>query len=66
MRINKSIRLSALLTLVSFIAMAQPRQQLRGVVIDQLLQKPLSGATITLIGMGMSTMADEQGIFRFR
>lgn len=44
---------------------AQYTQQLRGVVIDQILQKPLQGATVTLSN-NQSTTTDEEGVFRFK
>lgn len=40
-------------------------QQLRGTVIDQLLQRPLAGATVRLPGQSQTVMTDAEGNFRF-
>jgi TonB dependent receptor/Carboxypeptidase regulatory-like domain len=44
---------------------AQYTQQLRGTVIDQILQKPLANATVTIKETGKSVVTDEEGVFRF-
>jgi Carboxypeptidase regulatory-like domain len=44
---------------------AQYTQQLRGTVMDQVLQKPLANATVTIKETGKSVVTDEEGIFRF-
>jgi outer membrane receptor protein involved in Fe transport len=45
---------------------AQYRQQLRGTVMDIVLQKPLQGATITISSLNISTVSDDAGEFRFK
>src|SRR5689334_4615882 len=42
-----------------------PQQQLRGVVTDQVLQSPVSGATVTISGLKKSVITDQNGAFRF-
>lgn len=54
------------LFLFSFIASAQYTQQLRGTVVDQVLQKPLVGATVTIEAIHQSVTTDETGLFRFK
>jgi hypothetical protein len=44
---------------------AQYTQQLRGTVIDQVLQKPLANATVTIKETGKSVITDGEGVFRF-
>ncbi|CAN5812280.1 carboxypeptidase-like regulatory domain-containing protein [soil metagenome] len=44
---------------------AQYKQQLRGTVTDQVLQKPLAGATVTIDAIGKATTTSEDGTFRF-
>ncbi len=45
---------------------AQYKQQLRGTVLDIVLQKPLAGATVTIPSLESSTFTDEEGVFRFK
>ncbi len=45
---------------------AQYTQQLRGTVMDQVLQQPLANATVTIKEIGKSVTTDEDGIFRFK
>jgi TonB dependent receptor/Carboxypeptidase regulatory-like domain len=45
---------------------AQYTQQLRGIVTEQVLQRPLPGATVTISGLGKSVITDAEGIFRFK
>jgi hypothetical protein len=47
-------------------ARAQYTQQMRGTVVDLILQQPLSGATVTIPSIGLSAITDEHGIFRFQ
>ena len=54
------------LCLFSISLKAQYTQQLRGTITDQVLQKPLSGATVRLTEIGKTVSTDESGIFRFR
>jgi hypothetical protein len=44
---------------------AQYTQQLRGSVIDIVLQKPLAAATVSIKSSGRSVVTDEEGVFRF-
>ncbi|HUP12665.1 MAG TPA: carboxypeptidase regulatory-like domain-containing protein, partial [Niastella sp.] len=46
-------------------ALAQHTQQVRGAVIDQVLQTPLEGATVTLTALQQSVRTDAKGGFRF-
>ncbi len=54
-----------MLSLACAAASAQYTQQLRGTVMEQILQRPLSGATVTLPGLNKSVVTNEEGIFRF-
>lgn len=45
---------------------AQYKQQLRGTVVDMILQKPLPGATVTLPALQISVTTDDEGMFRFK
>lgn len=54
----------AALFFLSLTVTAQYAQQLRGTVVDQVLQKPLPGATVS-IG-NQSVTADAEGVFRFK
>jgi hypothetical protein len=45
---------------------AQYKQQLRGTVMDMVLQKPLAGATVTIASLNYTTVTDEEGVFRFK
>jgi hypothetical protein len=53
------------LLILSFAAHAQYTQQLRGTVVDQVLQTPLAGATVSLPTLNRSVVTNEQGVFRF-
>ncbi|HWB90904.1 MAG TPA: carboxypeptidase-like regulatory domain-containing protein, partial [Puia sp.] len=55
-----------ILMLTAAIANAQMTQQLRGTVLDGVLQKPLAGATVTLTMESRSTITDSNGNFSFR
>lgn len=67
---TRKMRLQTIVSLVlfflSFTIHAQYTQHLRGTVVDLVLQKPLSGATVTIPSIGRSVTADEQGVFRFK
>lgn len=55
--------LAMICCLLTFVLKAQYTQQLRGTVTEQVLQKPLPGATVTI---GSHTVtANEEGVFRF-
>ncbi|HSC53575.1 MAG TPA: TonB-dependent receptor [Phnomibacter sp.] len=49
----------------SIITNAQFTQNIRGTVMDQVLQKPLAGATVYLTGINTSVISDSNGVFRF-
>lgn len=42
-----------------------PTQQIRGVIIDQVVGTPLEGATVTLSRPGLTAVTDSKGAFRF-
>src|SRR5215470_4473182 len=53
---------------LSFLALTvhgQYNQQLRGTIMDLVLQKPLPGATVTIASLNRSTVTNEEGLFRF-
>jgi len=52
--------------LLSLTVKAQYKQQLRGTVIDLVLQKPLPGATVSIPSLNYSTITNEDGVFRFK
>jgi outer membrane receptor protein involved in Fe transport len=54
------------LSLFSLAVQAQYKQQLRGTVMDVVLQKPLPGATVTIPSLNYSTISDDEGVFRFK
>ena len=54
------------LSLLSIAVQAQYKQQLRGTVMDMVLQKPLPGATVTIPSLNYATVTDDQGLFRFK
>lgn len=54
------------LCLFSISLKAQYTQQLRGTITDQVLQKPLTGATVSIAEIGKTVSTDESGVFRFR
>src|SRR5580765_8125080 len=54
------------LSLLCMTAQAQYKQQLRGTVMDMVLQKPLPGATVTIPSLNYTTVTNEEGVFRFK
>ncbi len=54
------------ISFLSLVANAQYKQQLRGTVLDLVLQKPLPGATVSITTLNYSTITDEEGVFRFK
>ncbi|MEO8403557.1 MAG: TonB-dependent receptor [Chitinophagaceae bacterium] len=58
--------LGIILSLWTVVAQAQSTQQLRGTIIDQVLQQPLAGATVTIKEINKSVTTDEDGSFRFK
>jgi hypothetical protein len=66
MQLKMKIILGIALSLFAFIANAQYTQQLRGTVVDLVLQKPLAGATVSIRELGKTVVTDERGNFRFR
>ncbi|MEI9809826.1 MAG: hypothetical protein WDO16_19275 [Bacteroidota bacterium] len=55
------IKLIIALSLISIAVQAQYKQQLRGTVVDQVLQKPLAGATVSIAGADQPVLTDEEG-----
>ena len=51
--------------LISLTSAAQYKGQLRGMTVEQLLQQPLSGATVTLSPLKRTVVTDAEGLFRF-
>src|SRR6185436_10491195 len=54
---------------LSFLSMslqAQYKQQLRGTVMDLMLQNPLAGATVTIPSLNYTAVTNEEGMFRFK
>ncbi|ULQ57185.1 TonB-dependent receptor [Flavihumibacter rivuli] len=64
-RKRTNLILILLILLVHTTGFAQSTQTLRGTVMDQLLQKPLQGATVTLLSTGQSVITGADGSFRF-
>lgn len=64
-RLRLTLILSFLIFCIPAVLWSQATQTLRGQVTDQLLQKPLAGATVVLPGQNRSTITDELGNFRF-
>ena len=59
--------LPLILLLLSGLALkAQQTQQIRGTVLDGVLQKPVAGATVTLPGSNRAAITDSNGNFTFR
>src|SRR6476620_3572179 len=54
------------LSLLCMTVRAQYKQQLRGTVMDMILQKPMPGATVTIPSLSYSTVTNEEGVFRFK
>lgn len=57
--------LSLIFLLLTVVASAQYKQQVRGTVTDQVLQQPLRRATVNISQLNQSTLTDEEGSFRF-
>src|SRR5678809_80824 len=58
-----------LIIALSFLCMsaqAQYKQQLRGTVMDIMLQNPLPGATVTIPSLNYTAVTNEEGMFRFK
>ncbi len=51
--------------LISLTTAAQYKGQLRGIAVEQLLQQPLPGATVTLSPLKRSVVTGPEGLFRF-
>jgi hypothetical protein len=58
--------LGMILSLLSLFAHAQYTQTLRGTIVDQVLQKPLAGATVTIKTLNRSIITNDEGVFRFK
>jgi len=54
------------LSFLCMAAQAQYKHQLRGTVMDMVLQKPLPGATVTIVSLNYTTITNEEGVFRFK
>ena len=54
-----------IVSLFSLVAQAQYTQQLRGIIIENVLQKPLAGATVHISGTTLSAITNEEGVFSF-
>src|SRR5215467_11523395 len=63
---NMKIQFIIALSLLTLTANGQYNQQLRGTIMDLVLQKPLPGATVTIASLNQSTVTDEEGLFRFK
>lgn len=61
---NKLFTLLIAATLYGLTAMGQLTQNIRGTVIDQLLQTPIAGATVIITGTDKKVVADSSGNFR--
>lgn len=57
--------ITILLVSLSLITTAQKTQQLRGTIVDQVLQKPLAGAAVNIPILNRSVLTDAEGNFRF-
>lgn len=66
MKMDMKTKFIIAFSLLAFTVQAQYNQQLRGTVMDLVLQKPLAGATVTIATLDRSTITDEEGLFRFR
>ena len=58
-----------LIIALSFLCMnanAQYKQQLRGTVVDIVLQRPLPGATVSIPSLNYTPVTNEDGMFRFK
>ena len=63
---NKRISLWMIgLLMVTINANAQFTQRIRGTLVDQVLQKPVAGATVSLPLIGKTVQSDSSGNFRF-
>lgn len=63
---NKIKSLGVIVLLFGFMqSNAQFTQRLRGVVVDQVLQKPVAGATVSLLSVNKTVSTDSLGNFRF-
>jgi outer membrane receptor protein involved in Fe transport len=65
MEINMKTRFIIAFLFLGLAMQGQYKQQLRGTVMDIVLQKPLPGATVTIPSLNYSTVTDKEGIFRF-
>ncbi|MBL7738252.1 MAG: TonB-dependent receptor [Chitinophagaceae bacterium] len=54
------------LSLLSLAVHGQFKQQLRGTVVDGILQKNLAGATVSISGINQTVITDAEGVFRFK
>jgi len=66
MKMNMKIQFIIALSFLALAVRGQYSQQLRGTIMDLVLQKPLPGATVTIPSLNRSTVTDEEGLFRFK
>ena len=66
MEMNMKTRFIIVFLFLGLTMQAQYKQQLRGTVMDIVLQKPLPGATVTIPSLNYSTVTDKEGVFRFK
>jgi hypothetical protein len=64
MRQHKMILMLIAGIIATITAAAQLTQNIRGTVTDQLLQKPVAGATVAVVGKNIKVLADSMGNFR--
>lgn len=62
---NKMQLLWFIVLLTGIPAHAQFTQRIRGTVVDQVLQKPVAGATVSLLSLNKTMTTDTNGNFRF-
>lgn len=63
--LKKQTFILSVLVLNAVVASAQLTQTIRGSVIDNIVQTPLAGATVTIVGINKGTITDAKGVFRF-
>jgi CarboxypepD_reg-like domain len=64
-KMKKLVLIFSLIIFIAHSVSAQLTQTIRGTVIDNVVQTPLAGATITIAGSNKTAITDEKGNFRF-